>query len=210
MKSNLPQTGTADFLELLSPFVPDDYLDQRWPRLQTGGRRYGFCSSQLWRVHALALITPVHSFNLLVRLLPEQKAWRRFAHLPHQAHVPDVRMLHAFREDIGVAGLRAVNAHLLDPLIEKLDPTEPALALIDATDLPASCSGFKKKHRRLFCPAGRLGGADAQKRTEHLFCGLQEAHVPLVDSALPARGLAGALGELGRPGECVRRRIVGA
>ena len=88
MKSQLPQTGTEDFLELLSPFVPDDYLDQRWPRLKTGGRRYGFSASQLLRLHLLALITPVHSFNLLIRMLPEQKAWRRFAHIPSQEHVP--------------------------------------------------------------------------------------------------------------------------
>lgn len=166
MKSHLPQTGTADFLELVSPFVPDDYLDQRWPRLKTGGRRYGFSTSQLWRVHVLALITPVHSLNLLIRLLPEQKAWRQFAHLPNQEHVPDVRMLHAFRETVGGAGLRQVNAQLLDPVIEKLPFTEPAMALIDATDLPASCSGFKKKHRPLFGPTGRLRRSDAQNRTE--------------------------------------------
>ena len=93
MKSQLPPTGTEDFLELLSPFVPDDYLDQCWPRLQTGGRRYGFSASQLWRLHLLALITPVHSFNLLVRMLPEQKAWRRFARIPSQDHVPDALMV---------------------------------------------------------------------------------------------------------------------
>ena len=71
MKSELPQTGTEDFLDLLSPFVPDDYLDQQWPRLKTGGRRHGFSTSQLWRVHLLVLITPVHSLNLLIRMLPE-------------------------------------------------------------------------------------------------------------------------------------------
>ncbi len=103
-------------MELLSPFVPDDYLDQCWPRRQTGGRHYGFSAAQLWRVHLLALITPVHSLNLLVRLLPEQKAWRRFAHLPNQAHVPDVRMLNTFREQVGVRGLRQINAQLLKEL----------------------------------------------------------------------------------------------
>lgn len=172
MKSHLPQTGTADFLELLSPFVPDDYLDQGWPRRQTGGRHYGFSTAQLWRVHLLALITPVHSLNLLVRLLPEQKAWRRFAHLPNQAHVPDVRMLHTFREQVGVVGLRQINAQLLEPLLEKLPFTEPAMALIDATDLPASCSGFKKKHWSLFGPAGRFRRSDAQKWPESILCRL--------------------------------------
>jgi hypothetical protein len=37
----------------------------------------------------LALLTPAHSFNALVRLLPEQRDWRRFAHLNHRHRTPD-------------------------------------------------------------------------------------------------------------------------
>jgi hypothetical protein len=159
MKSQLPPTGTEDFLELLSPFVPDDYLDHRWPRLKTGGRRFGFSASQLWRLHLLALITPVHSFNLLIRMLPEQKAWRRFARIRSQAQVPDVRMLNAFREEIGVDGLRQINERLLAPIIARVELNPGAAALIDATDLPASCSGFKKKHRGLLGASGGAGCA---------------------------------------------------
>jgi hypothetical protein len=184
MKSQLPQTGTEDFLEVLSPFVPDDYLDQRWPRLKTGGRRYGFSASQLWRLHLLALITPVHSFNLLIRMLPEQKAWRRFAHLPSQEHVPDVRMMSTFREEIGVDGLRQVNGQLLEPIIERIELSQGAAALIDATDLPASCSGFKKKHRTLLGPESRSGRAHTQERTESMLCRLQEAHAASLDLAV--------------------------
>ena len=181
MKSQLPQTGTEGFLELLSPFVPDDYLDERWPRLKTGGRRYGFSASQLWRLHLLTLITPVHSFNLLVRMLPEQKAWRRFAHLPSQERVPDVRMMNTFREQIGVDGLREVNGQLLEPIIQRVDLSKGAAALIDATDLPASCSGFKKKHRTLYGPESRGGWAHSQKRTKSMVRRLQEAHVSALD-----------------------------
>jgi hypothetical protein len=177
MKSQLPPTGTEDFLELLSPFVPDDYLDQRWPRLKTGGRRYGFSASQLWRLHLLALISPVHSLNLLVRMLPEQKAWRRFARIPSQEHVPDVRMMNAFREEMGVEGLRQVNGELLEPIMASVELSQGAAALIDATDLPASCSGFKKKHRTLFRPPGSPGCADPQEWTKSVVCRLQEAHV---------------------------------
>ncbi len=166
------------------PFVPDDYLDQRWPRLKTGGRRYGFSASQLWRLHLLALITPVHSFNLLIRMLPEQKAWRRFAHLPSQEQVPDVRMMNTFREEIGVDGLRQVNGQLLEPIIASVDWSKGAAALIDATDLPASCSGFKKKHRTLFCQKSRAGRAHAQERTKSMVRWLQEAHVSPLDFAV--------------------------
>ena len=184
MKSQLPQTGTEDFLELLSTFVPDDYLDQRWPRLKTGGRRYGFIASQLWRLHLLALITPVHSFNLLIRMLPEQKAWRRFAHIASQQHVPDVRMMNTFREKIGVDGLRQVNGQLLEPIIASVDLSQGAAALIDATDLPASCSGFKKKHRALLRQRSRAGRAHAQERAKSMVCRLQEAHLASLDFAV--------------------------
>ena len=170
MKSQLPQTGTEDFLELLSPFVPDDYLDECWPRGKTGGRRHGFSASQLWRLHVLVLITPVHSFNLLIRMLREQKAWRRFAHLPRQDHVPDVRMMNSFREEIGVGGLRRVNDKLLEPIVQRVIGGLGAAALIDATDLPASCSGFKKKHRAILGQGSGAGGAHAQERPEPMVC----------------------------------------
>lgn len=42
----------------------------------------------------------------VIRLLPEQKAWRRFAHLPNEEHLPDARMLHVFRGQVGMDGLR--------------------------------------------------------------------------------------------------------
>jgi len=164
MKSLLPPTGTEEFLELLSPFVPDDYINRQWPQMRTGGRRQHFSAAQLWRVHVLGLITPVHSFNLLIRMLAEQKAWRHFAHLRNLNKLPDVRMMNAFREQVGVSGLRQVNGHLLHRLIENLDPTKPAAALIDATDLPASCSGFKKKHRTLLGRRSGFRRAHPQKR----------------------------------------------
>ena len=169
MKSLLPPTGTEDFLEVLAPFVPDDFLNAHWPRHKTGGRRHHFSAAQLWRLHLLVLLTPVHSFNLLIRMLPEQKAWRHFAHLRSLAHLPDVRMLNAFREELGVSGLRQTNAHLLKPLIERCDPARPQLALMDATDLPASCSGFKKKHRPILRRRRRFGRTHAQDGAKPMF-----------------------------------------
>lgn len=145
MKSLLPPTGTEQLLRRLSPFVPDEFLQQRWPRGSTGGRRYGFSAAQLWRVHLLALLTPVHSLNLLVTLLSEQKAWREFAHLPHRHRVPDVRMLHNFRAQLGVSGAREINELVVGRLLQSWDPQRAAVGLIDATDLEASCVGSKKK-----------------------------------------------------------------
>ena len=149
MNSGLPPTGTERLLRVLSPFVPDQYLQERWPMARTGGRRHAFSAAQLWRVHLLALLTPAHSLNLLVRLLSEQRAWRQFAHLPHRHRVPDVRMLHEFRDRVGVSGARQINERLLEGLLESIDPAAPAVALMDATDLEASCRGSKKNDWRV-------------------------------------------------------------
>ena len=144
MNSLLPMTGTNALLDQLSPFIPDGFLREQWPHGNTGGRQGHFSAAQLWRVHLLALLTPAHSLNLLLQMLPEQRAWRQFAHLPNRHQIPDARMLHEFRRRVGVEGLRRVNEVLLSPLLETLDPSVPAIALMDATDLPAACRGFKK------------------------------------------------------------------
>lgn len=144
MDSKFPATGTRQFLALLSPYVPDTFINDLVPRQRSRGRWRHFSPAQLYRTHLLSLLTPVHAFNQLVRLLPEQRGWRRFAHLSNRREVPDVRMLNQFREAIGVSGLRQINEELLAPLLPKGASQEPSLALIDATDLEAACSGHKK------------------------------------------------------------------
>lgn len=183
MDSDLPATGTAQLLEVLSPYVPDDFIDERWPAGRTGGRRRICSSAQLFRTHLLSLLTPAHSLNLLVQMLPEQPTWRKFAQIRSSVRTPDVRMLHEFRSRVGVCGMRAINQHLLEPLIETYAPAERSLALIDATDLPAACSGFKKKHGHLFRGASGTWRTHAQDRAKPLVCRLQEAHAaPLAAS----------------------------
>jgi hypothetical protein len=154
MKS-LPVTGTNRLLELLDPYVPDAFINQHWDGRPARGPWWQFSAAQLWRVHLLALLTPVHSFNLLSTLLPEQRAWRAFARLPSRQRVPDVRILNAFRQQVGVMGLRQINEVILQPLIETAGRWQHATALIDATDLPAACSGFKKKPPALTLPSMR-------------------------------------------------------
>ena len=120
MNSDLPATGTAALLELLAPFVPDDFINESWPHGPTGGRHCEHTAAQLYRVHLLCLLSPVHSVNLLVKMLPEQRAWRKFAGLRRQSRVPDVRMMHEFRGRVGVAGLRRINQHLLVTVARRL------------------------------------------------------------------------------------------
>jgi hypothetical protein len=153
MNSLLPATGTTALLRALSPYIPDHFINQRLPQLRGAGRPRHFSPSQLWRVHLLALLTPTHSLNLLLQMLPEQRDWRRFAHLPNRRRVPDVRMLHEFREQCGVTGLRHINEHLVEPLLPSDE--RRSVALIDATDLPAATCGFKKRPRANIPPSAR-------------------------------------------------------
>ena len=144
MNAPLPTTGTAALLHQLSDFVPDDFINQLLPLHRGQGRRSLWSSAQLFRLTLLCLLTPAHSFNLLVRLLPEQRAWRCFARLPNQWTVPTASILHEFRHRLGAGPLRRVNRHLLLPLLEKFPPDRTAVALIDSTDLPAATSAYKK------------------------------------------------------------------
>lgn len=145
MRRDLPAVGTAELLELLSGYVPDDFINRLLPRRLGVGRRCCFSAAQLWRVHLLSHLTGAQSYNGIVRLLPEQRAWRRFAHLSHRERTPDVRMLHEFRGRTGVSGLRAINDHLVMKLLKHLRAEQKSVALIDATDLPAATADKKKR-----------------------------------------------------------------
>ncbi len=145
MQKALPTTGTSELLEQLSPFIPDDFINQLMPPHRGPGRRSHWSSAQFYRLLLLTLLTHVNSFNLMLALLPEQRAWRRFARLPNRHRLPVASQLHEFREAAGPTALRRINAHLLCPLLEAFPPERMALGLMDATDLPAATSAFKKR-----------------------------------------------------------------
>jgi len=142
--TGLAQTGTGGLLEQLSPFLDDALINELLPRPRGPGRPRSFSSAQLFRVLLLSLLTPAHSFNLLVNLLPENRAWRRFALLPNRRVLPDSKMLHQFRTRLDLCWLRRVNRQLLGPLLEGLEPGRPTLVIVDSTDLPAPVNSFKK------------------------------------------------------------------
>ena len=144
MHKDLPAVGTSELLELVSEYIPDSFINELLPRRRGVGRRCHFSAAQLWRVHALLPLTGGQSYNGIVRLLSEQRAWRRFAHLSHREHTPDVRMLNEFRSRAGVSGLRAINDHLVRKLLKHLRVEQKSVALIDATDLRAATADKKK------------------------------------------------------------------
>jgi hypothetical protein len=138
----LPITGGADLLELLAPYVPDDHINELLPRHHGRGRRCQWSAAQLYRTLVLLLLTPVRSCNLLCRLLPEQRAWRRFAHLPNRRLLPNARQLHEFRDRLTPMVLRRINEGLLLSLLKGCPKDHPGVRLIDATDLPAATNSY--------------------------------------------------------------------
>ena len=166
---SLAQTGTSELLEQLSPFINDDLISELMPSPSRPGRPRSFSSAQLFRVLLLALLTPVHSFNLLTVLLPENRQWRRFAHLHNRRDIPTPKMLHQFRERLPLGTLRSINSHLVRPLIEKLDPNRLTVAIMDSTDLPAAVNEFKKNFRLHghACCSGRQNPQDRPEQMVH-------------------------------------------
>ncbi len=141
----LPVTGTAELLDLLSPFVPDDFIDHCLPRHRGSGRRCEWSSAQLYRSSLLLLLSTARSTNLLAQLLGEQRDWRRFAHIPNGRHWPNARQLHEFRGRLSPSVLRRINEHLLQPILRGWPSGQPGVGLIDATDLPAATNEYKKR-----------------------------------------------------------------
>jgi hypothetical protein len=140
----LPPTGTAALLKVISPYIPDDLINSLFAEKTGRGRPSLFSAAQLFRVHLLALLTPAHSFNLVVTLLAEHRPWRDFARLRNRRVVPDAKMLHEFRQRLDLNKLRCVNRHLLTPVLEGCSEFAKTVSLIDATDLPAATNAYKK------------------------------------------------------------------
>jgi hypothetical protein len=147
---SLPTTGTAALLDQLSVFVPDDALCEALPRHRGSGRLTDWSPAQLFRVLLLLLLTPARSTNLLCKLLPEHRAWRRFAHLPNRRRLPSPRQLHEFRLRLTPGVLRGINEHLLRGVLATWPQDQPGIGLIDATDLPAATNEYKKSQAPAF------------------------------------------------------------
>ena len=142
MRDELPITGSISLLEQLAPFVPDDFVNELVGLRRGSGRRSQWSPAQLYRHLLLTVLTPVHSSNLLLESMKEQRGWRRFARLQNRFQVPVASQLHDFRQRLGVAGLRRINEHLLRVLLDSFPGDRMAIGLIDSTDLPAATSSF--------------------------------------------------------------------
>ena len=133
-----------------------------------------FSAAQLLRVHLLALLTPAHSFNLLIGLIAEHRTWRTFAHLRNRRVQPDVRMLHEFRQRLNLAKLRGLNEHLLAPLLEGGTGFAKTVALIDATDLPAATNAYKNSLGQYSAHRANTGARSRKEGQSRYFIGYKK------------------------------------
>ena len=83
-------------------------------------------------------------------------------------------MLHEFRQTVGVGGLRAINQHLVGRLLRRTDLQPHTVALMDATDLPAACSGFKKNSGNYTTAHAALGGRTLKSGQSRWFVGYKK------------------------------------
>jgi len=187
--NSLPPTGSTPLLETLSPHLDDEFINDLFRRRRRQGRHSFFGPAQLFRVLLLGLLTPAHSFNLLVELLGENRSWRKFAFLPNKHRLPDAKMLHEFRDRLDLIKLRAINRHLLMPFLENWDGKRKSVGIIDSTDLPAATHSFKKKQRPLFGGSRGHWCPHRQKRTKPLVYRIQETHVAALAAATNGCGI---------------------
>lgn len=202
MRNDLPAIGTAELLALLSEQIPDEFINQLLPRRRGVGRRACFSAAQLWRVHLLSPLSGTHSYNGVVRLLPEQRAWRRFAHLSHRERTPDVRMLHEFRSRIGVSGLRAINDFLVGKSLVHLRPDLKTVSVMLMQPICRLRLLIKKRRSQMVGEASRFRRTLSQARAHALLRRLQEAFITTLAQQLLRKRAADSNSELADARRC--------
>jgi len=136
------------FMEEISKVIPDDAIDTIFPRgfAKRRGPRDIFRTSQLFRVHLVAMLKQVPSFNKVNEELKIRRSLRDFCKLRNKADIPGTKILSKFRRKLGDSGLVRINELLLLTFLNVLKLPRLLVAVPDSTDLEASCKGFLKKN----------------------------------------------------------------
>lgn len=211
MRNQLPQTGTAELLALVDPFVPDSFINEHWNWRPTRGPHWRFSAAQLWRTHLLTVLTPVHSLNQVLTLLPEQRAWRGFARLSHRQRVPDARMAPPVPPPLG----RGWPAAHQRPVAPSLDPTGGAVEPRRGSDRCHRFGGrlqrFQKKGSHTYT-AHRAGMGQRTFKTGQSpwYVGYKKHSLRLWWREHAASVLFGPVGQLGDARQLFRGKTAGA
>ena len=148
-------------LEQISPHIPDEEINFLFPfrKFNTQGRRRTFKTSQLYRAHILAMLKAIPSFNKLCRELKTRRSFRDFCLFKNKKSTPPKRMLSEFRDHLKPSGFEKIAQLIAANFLNMVPLPDLHVAIPDATDMPANCSGFAKKNAIV------LAIANAQRST---------------------------------------------
>jgi len=149
-------------LEKIFHHIPDEEINLLFPfkKFNIQGRSRKFKTSQLYRAHILAMLKGIHSFNKLCAEFKTRRAFRDFCLFRNKKFVPTKRMLSEFRDYLKPSGFEKIAQLLTSNFLNVIPLPEVKVAVPDATDMPANCSGFAKKN------ASVLGNVNAQRSTQ--------------------------------------------
>ena len=148
-------------LEQISPLIPDEEINFLFPfrKFNTQGRRRKFKTSQLYRAHILAMLKGIPSFNKSCRELKTRRSFRDFCLFKNKKSTPPKRMLSEFRDHLKPSGFEKIAHWIAANFLKVISLPDLHVAIPDATDMPAHCSGFAKKNAIV------LAIANAQRST---------------------------------------------
>lgn len=149
MNKDIKQRFDVDpILEKISPHIPDDEIDFLFPfrNFNTQGRVRAFKTSQLYRAHILAMIKEITSFNTLCAEFKSRRSFRDFCRFKNKRITPTNRILSEFRSYLKASGFEEITRLITVIFLHTVTLPIIKVAVPDATDMPANCSGFSKKN----------------------------------------------------------------
>ena len=159
-------------LEKISSHIPDDEIDFLFPftNYNTQGRLREFKTSQLYRVHILTMIKGVTSFNKVCAEIKTRRSFRDFCHFKNKKSTPIKRILSEFRDYLKPSGFKEITRLITLTFLNTVKLPAIKVAVPDATDMPASCSGFAKKNANALGRANVPGSIPLKERPKSLLC----------------------------------------
>ena len=135
-------------LEKISSHIPDNEIDFLFPfrKFNTQGRLREFKASQLYRAHILTMIKGVTSFNKVCSEIKSRRSFRDFCRFKNKKSTPVKRVLSEFRDHLKPSGFEEITRLITLTFLNTIKLSLVKVAVPDATDMPANCSGFAKKN----------------------------------------------------------------
>ena len=165
-EKEIPHHQLTKLLEKISSYIPDEEIDFLFPfrKSSTQGRLRTFKTSQVYRAHILTMIKGVTSFNKVCAEIKSRRSFRDFCRFKNKKSTPIKRSLSEFRDYIKPSGFEEITRLITLTFLNTIKLPIVKVAVPDATDMPASCSGFAKKNANVLQSANALGSILLKER----------------------------------------------